>query len=676
MYHQWLTTQNNMLAFSTLPRETRLCMMVYGVTLERKELLLGYVNQQLFDARGFMLSGVNSLKMWALPEGKPSDTELSFLSQGTTWENMAAPVDKCCMLTFEIDSFEYPVVCPLHPPPVVINEMQVGAKVAANMIPKATMTHLESIVGSDPLREMNDEDKALLWVHRHHFVQRPTALAKFLQTVDWCDKQKQAEAHRLLQTWAPLNPYEAFELLDSRYPDTTVREYSVQCLSGISDSELAELLLQFVQVLKYEPYHDSALTRFLIQRCLKNPYQLGHYFFWHLKAEMHNHDFCERHGLIMEEYLMHAGHHAVELQVQNKIVNSMLEIADHIVHCRTVLKMEKPACMEELRTSMEALNQELPSQFQVSLNPRWVAKKLRPEKCRYMSSKKVPLWLVFENADPDGSDFVAMFKSGDDLRQDILTLQLMRMMDRVWLSEGLDLRLKPYSVIATGVNELNEGAGMLEMVLNSTTISDVQVTYGGGAMGALRNDPLDLYIHAKNPDPKQYEDAVDNFCRSCAGYCVATYVLGIGDRHNGNIMMTQSGHLFHIDFGHFLGNFKSKFGFKRERSPFVFTPEMAYVMGGDDYAKHKLYLSFVDMCCAANNVLRKNASLWIALFVLMQTAGMPELMSHEDVYYLRDMLTLGVSESEASAKFKIEIQNSVSDNYRRIDNAIHNAIHG
>lgn len=47
-------------------------------------------------------------------------------------------------------------------------------------------------------------------------------------------------------------------------------------------------------------------------------------------------------------------------------------------------------------------------------------------------------------------------------------------------------------------------------------------------------------------------------------------------------MLSETGHLFHIDFGHFLGNFKSKFGFKGERAPFVFTTEMAYVMGGKD----------------------------------------------------------------------------------------------
>lgn len=156
------------------------------------------------------------------------------------------------------------------------------------------------------------------------------------------------------------------------------------------------------------------------------------------------------------------------------------------------------------------------------------------------------------------------------------------------------------------------------------------------------------------------------------GYCVATYLLGIGDRHGDNIMLTRSGHLFHIDFGHFLGNFKSKYGISRERHPFVFTPEMCFVFGG---THTKEFAEFEAMCVRAFNDIRARGSLLINLFVLMLPAAMPELLQRDDVLYLRDMLSLDLTDAQASAKFAKEIKVCLNSFSRRLDNWIHNLKH-
>lgn len=57
-----------------------------------------------------------------------------------------------------------------------------------------------------------------------------------------------------------------------------------------------------------------------------------------------------------------------------------------------------------------------------------------------MDSKMKPLWIVFENDDLHGDDIYVIFKNGDDLRQDMLALQMIRIMDKLWKNEGLDLR--------------------------------------------------------------------------------------------------------------------------------------------------------------------------------------------------------------------------------------------
>ncbi|MES1922706.1 hypothetical protein MHBO_004230, partial [Bonamia ostreae] len=273
-----------------------------------------------------------------------------------------------------------------------------------------------------------------------------------------------------------------------------------------------------------------------------------------------------------------------------------------------------------------------------------------------MDSKKKPLWLVFDEPQCPESQNITIFKIGDDLRQDILTLQLLKLMDQIWLADGIDLKLTPYEVISTG-----DQIGMIEVVTNAETVSKIQIKHGGLATGALKETTIANFLRENNEDIKDFKKAQDNFVRSCAGYCVATYALGIGDRHSSNIMVTKNGFLFHIDFGHFLGNFKTKMGVLRERSPFVFTNEMAFVMGGKKFQSHRLFNKFKELCNKAFVSLRKNHQLFVDMLRLvfifkhlekMVTSGIPELRSDKDIEYFTNMLMLDKGEKEATEELQ------------------------
>ena len=88
-------------------------------------------------------------------------------------------------------------------------------------------------------------------------------------------------------------------------------------------------------------------------------------------------------------------------------------------------------------------------------------------------------------------------------------------------------------------------------------------------------------------------------CKSFIYYktkCTRFIFLGIADRHNDNIMVRTNGQLFHIDFGHILGNFKYKFGIKRERVPIVLPSEFVEVIKVSDFGNENNFNVFRDLC--------------------------------------------------------------------------------
>jgi len=180
------------------------------------------------------------------------------------------------------------------------------------------------------------------------------------------------------------------------------------------------------------------------------------------------------------------------------------------------------------------------------------------------------------------------------------------------------------------------------------------------------------WLAEKNPTPEKMAAAVETFILSCAGYCVATYVLGIGDRHSDNVMVSVNGHFFHIDFGHFLGNIKYKLGVKRERTPFKFTPQFACVIGGKGSPG---YQKFVSVCCQAYNILRRDGDLFITLFGLMLSTGIPELRSKEDIGYLQLALMRDLDDLAAAERFAAMIDETVHSSSQTWNDMFHHLMH-
>ncbi|CAK4644927.1 hypothetical protein AeMF1_007083 [Aphanomyces euteiches] len=548
-------------------------------------------------------------------------------------------------------------------------EWLLAIKVVANGNASESIAELRSIILRDPLFKLSDFQKAILWRHRLQFIDAFEALRHVLSCVNWRSSHEVQEMLVLLPRWAkPHHPAGYIVLLDVEFSHQGVREFAVERLGEMADSTFSYFLPQLVQALKYENYHVSHLAKLLIRRAIENPNQIGFDLFWAMKVEAHNTQWRERYGLLLNAYAdVCSQKMRVILELQDKLFSEKGEFEQICQEIKSLAHQGKTH--SELRAALharlETLNETLPLSYQLPLDPRVEVGKIVVKKCKIMSSAKLPLWLEFENAESGGEPIVIIFKAGDDVRQDCLTLQLIRLMDEMWREDGMDLAMEPYKCVSTGPM-----TGMLQVVLHAVTTAAVHKRGGalGGIFGAFNDVSFSDWIAANNGDPRSKKAAVDLFLRSCAGYCVATYVLGIGDRHNDNIMITKQGRYFHIDFGHFLGFMKYQYGIKREQTPFVFTPEMAHVFGGvgtEDFKR------FQTTCGEAFNVVRHNLHLLVSLLVLMIPAKMPELRNLDDISYIVEVSVTERGDEEAATIFANLIIECMNNTFKRIDNTLH-----
>uniref|UniRef100_A0A8C2Z512 phosphatidylinositol-4,5-bisphosphate 3-kinase n=1 Tax=Cyclopterus lumpus TaxID=8103 RepID=A0A8C2Z512_CYCLU len=655
--HTWKdSTLEFDLSVCDLPRMTRLCFAIYAVMDKVKKQKstknhypIAWVNTMVFDYKGQLKTGDIILHCWS---SFPDELEEMLNPIGTIQTNPYTENATSLHINFP----EYSSHSIVFPP---FDKVRGERKVIRKF-----HIELKEIMERDPLSQLCENEKDLIWTLRYDCRENfPQSLPKLLLSVKWSKHEDMAQLQALLQIWPKLSPRDALELLDFNYPDQYVREYAVGCLRDMRYRyELSQYLLQLVQVLRYEPYYDCALTHFLLERAQGNR-KIGHFLFWHLRSEIHMPAVSVQFALILEAYCRGSIPHIevlkkqVEALSKLKSVNELIKLGT-IKTARSKTKeamLTKEAMMTCLRQSGYS---ETLSDLHSPLNPNVLLSGINVERCRYMDSKMKPLWIVYNNKLLGGDTLGIIFKNGDDLRQDMLTLQILRLMDLLWKEANLDLRIVPYGCLATG-----DRSGLIEVVSSADTIANIQLTSSNvAAAAAFNKDALLNWLKERNSGDA-LERAIEEFTLSCAGYCVATYVLGIGDRHSDNIMVRSTGQLFHIDFGHILGNFKSKFGIKRERVPFILTHDFIHVIQQGKTGYTEKFGSFRQYCEEAYLVLRKNGNLFITLFALMLTAGLPELTSVKDIQYLKDSLALGKTDEDALKQFRQKFDEALRESW-------------
>mmetsp|Transcript_45488 Transcript_45488/g.78429 ORF Transcript_45488/g.78429 Transcript_45488/m.78429 type:complete len:236 (-) Transcript_45488:252-959(-) len=228
-------------------------------------------------------------------------------------------------------------------------------------------------------------------------------------------------------------------------------------------------------------------------------------------------------------------------------------------------------------------------------------------------------------------------------------------MDMLLKRVGLDLRLTPYRILATGAKD-----GMMEFVEGSLPVSAINKKYPGSILEFLRASAPD----AGGPMGVAAE-VMDTFVKSTAGYCVVTYLLGIGDRHLDNLMMLPDGRLFHIDFGWILGRDP-----KPLPPPFRLTAEMAAAMGGAAGAPYRAFQSY---CCQAYNCLRARAPLLLSLLGLMADAGIEALQEDPQGVLAKteEKFRLELSDAQAERFFLGLVRESLTAVAARINEYLH-----
>lgn len=463
--------------------------------------------------------------------------------------------------------------------------------------------------------------------------------------------KKEGADLKWLGYWAAVSPVEAIDLFQPDYDNhPSLLQYAMRALEQHPVELTFFYVPQVVQALRTDAY--GYVEQFIFETS-KISQLFCHQIIWNMKANSYKDDNAEEEDPMkptldrMVDNIVQAlsGEAQKFYEREFGFFNEVTSISGKLKPYIKKSKPEKKAKIDEEMAKIQVdAGVYLPSNADgvvVDLDRKSGRPLQSHAKAPFMATFKVHREIVKpgdegdENTPPKktGVDVwqAAIFKVGDDCRQDVLALQVIAMFKNVYTTVGIDLYLNPYRVTATG-----PGCGVIDVVPNATSRDE---------MGRAKINHLLTFFIGKygSPDSVAFQRARINFIQSMAAYSVVCHILQIRDRHNGNMMIDGDGHLVHIDFG-FLFDIGPG-GMRFEPYSFKLSHEMIDVMGG---AGSQGYGMFEELVVKAFLAARPFCEEIVDTCKLMLGTELPSFKGMPTIHRLRDRFKPELNEREAA----------------------------
>ncbi|XP_027759457.1 phosphatidylinositol 4-phosphate 3-kinase C2 domain-containing subunit gamma-like, partial [Empidonax traillii] len=342
---------------------------------------------------------------------------------------------------------------------------------------------------------LSEQQRRILWFYRYHCNNQNCSLPLVLGSAPSWDRTTVSEMYAVLRSWRFSNPLEALGLLTFSFPDQDIRRTAVQQIENMSNDELLEYLPQLVQVLKFEWSLESPLVKLLLNRSLQS-IQVAHQLYWLLKNAQNEVHFRIWYKKLLAALQFCAGQTLNnEFSKEEKLIRILEDIATKV---KAAGDPKRKEVLEVELSSLQQFFQEVKA-CRLPLNPSLVVQGIEADSCSYFTSNAFPLKISFINANTPSGNISVIFKIGDDLRQDMLVLQIIRVMDSIWLQEGLDMQMIIYRCLSTG-----KGQGLVQMVPDATTLAKIHRE--SGLIGPLKENTIKKWFHHHHPLESSYQE--------------------------------------------------------------------------------------------------------------------------------------------------------------------------